>query len=193
MVLTADHGAPPVAPSYVDLQSVPDRLAPVLAEAGLPSFVHIDGHGIWLDEQLDTAALVSAVPLVESVVAGIVGVEAVVVPAAVAPDQPFADAYAAGVVPGRSADFELLLADNHVALYPPAGARGTTHGSPRAYDRDVPLLAMGPGVRPGSGRVDVRSVAPSLAALAGLSGPADATVAAGPYVAAAVSSEADLP
>lgn len=182
LVLTADHGAPPVAPKYVDLEKVPERLAPLLEKAGMPTTVTIDGHGIWLDASLDTDGVVAAVPLVEAVVADMTGVEAVVVPAAVTADTPFAEAYTAGVVPGRSTQIELLLAENYVALYAPSGPRGTDHGSPRDYDREVPLLAIGPGVTPGTGRTDTRTIAPSLATMGGLTGPADATAAPGPYV-----------
>ena len=182
LVLTADHGIPPVAPEYVDLQKMPELLAPLLEEAGMPTTVTVDGHGIWLDASLDTDGVLAAAPLVEAVVADMPGVEAVVVPDAVTADTPFAEAYTAGVVPGRSPHIELLLAENHVALYAPAGPRGTTHGSPRAYDREVPLLAIGPGVTPGAGRADARTVAPSLATLAGLKGPADATAVPGRYV-----------
>ncbi|MEC8422598.1 MAG: hypothetical protein VX000_02410, partial [Myxococcota bacterium] len=92
------------------------------------------------------------------------------------------DAYRDGYVAGRSPDIELLLAPNHIALYKPYGERGTDHGCPRDYDRAVPLLAVGPGVAAGSGEADTRTVAPSLAALAGVPAPAGATVGAGPYV-----------
>ncbi len=52
---------------------------------------------------------------------------------------------------------------------------GTTHGSAYGYDRFVPFLLLGPGVRPGASTTAVRTVdlAPTLARLAGVPTPAD--------------------
>ncbi len=52
---------------------------------------------------------------------------------------------------------------------------GTTHGSPYWYDRWVPFVVMGPGVRPGLSDRAVYTVdmAPTLAALAGITSPPD--------------------
>jgi predicted AlkP superfamily pyrophosphatase or phosphodiesterase len=55
------------------------------------------------------------------------------------------------------------------------GERGTTHGSPYWYDRHVPLIFMGPGIR--TGRVDDRvstlDFAPTLASYARVRYPGD--------------------
>jgi arylsulfatase A-like enzyme len=52
---------------------------------------------------------------------------------------------------------------------------GTTHGSPYWYDRHVPMIFMGPGIR--SGRIDDRvstlDFAPTLAAFARVRYPGD--------------------
>jgi arylsulfatase A-like enzyme len=52
---------------------------------------------------------------------------------------------------------------------------GTTHGSPYWYDRHVPLIFMGPGIR--AGRVDDRAstvdFAPTLARYIGVNYPGD--------------------
>ena len=183
LVLTGDHGSPPVAPAYVDLGDVPERITAALEAAGLPGKVWGDGHGLWLDPTHTSEQRAAALEVARTVLAPIPGVEAVVTPATLGPDTPFAEHYAAGHFPGRSADIDLLLAENHVALYAPVGERGTDHGCPRAYDREVPVLAFGAGVVPGAGRVDTRDVAPSLAASAGLRAPADATGVVGPWVA----------
>jgi predicted AlkP superfamily pyrophosphatase or phosphodiesterase len=55
-----------------------------------------------------------------------------------------------------------------------AGLSGTTHGSPYAYDTQVPLLLAGPGVRPGrfAARVSTLDLAPTLADLLGVLQPA---------------------
>lgn len=49
------------------------------------------------------------------------------------------------------------------------------HGSPYLYDRRVPLIVMGPGVRPGRSRASARTVdvAPTLARLGGIPAPAE--------------------
>jgi hypothetical protein len=49
------------------------------------------------------------------------------------------------------------------------------HGSPYAYDRHVPLLFFGAGVRPGHSAEPVHTtdLAPTLARLAGIAAPAD--------------------
>jgi predicted AlkP superfamily pyrophosphatase or phosphodiesterase len=56
----------------------------------------------------------------------------------------------------------------------PGKLSGTTHGSPYAYDTQVPLLLAGPGVRPGryAGRVSTLDLAPTLADLLGVLQPA---------------------
>lgn len=53
----------------------------------------------------------------------------------------------------------------------------TTHGSPFSYDAHVPMLLMGPGIRPGKyfGRAAVNDLAPTLAALLEVEMPAGAT------------------
>ncbi len=56
-----------------------------------------------------------------------------------------------------------------------AGATGTSHGSPYLYDRHVPFVIMGSGVKPGLRPEAVRTVdlAPTLASLAGIPVPDD--------------------
>ena len=56
----------------------------------------------------------------------------------------------------------------------PGTLRGTTHGSPYAYDTHVPLLLAGPGIRPGrhAARVSTLDLAPTLADLLGVLPPA---------------------
>src|SRR5207245_10672830 len=66
--------------------------------------------------------------------------------------------------PGRSGD--LILAPKAGWMI---GAIGTTHGSANADDQRVPILFMGPGIKPGdySQRVTPADVTPTLAALCG--------------------------
>jgi predicted AlkP superfamily pyrophosphatase or phosphodiesterase len=60
-------------------------------------------------------------------------------------------------------------------FYPSTAAFGTGHGSPYYYDRHVPLVFYGAGVRAGVSidRVRTVDVAPTLASLAGIPMPAD--------------------
>jgi predicted AlkP superfamily pyrophosphatase or phosphodiesterase len=52
-------------------------------------------------------------------------------------------------------------------------ATGTSHGVPYAYDTHVPVLFLGPGIKPGtySGSIAVNDIAPTLAALLGTNEP----------------------
>jgi arylsulfatase A-like enzyme len=52
-------------------------------------------------------------------------------------------------------------------------AAGTTHGTPFDYDTHVPVIFMGPGLRPGHyyQKIAVNDIAPTLAALAGVDQP----------------------
>ena len=54
------------------------------------------------------------------------------------------------------------------------GNAGTSHFSPWAYDRHVPMLFMGPGIRPGryDGTVAPIDIAPTLATLLDIQTPA---------------------
>lgn len=70
-----------------------------------------------------------------------------------------------------------LVPKEGVIVDPGLGGGGTTHGTPYLYDRDVPVIAWGAGVH--RARTvepqDALQVAPSLAALLGISPPEGAT------------------
>jgi predicted AlkP superfamily pyrophosphatase or phosphodiesterase len=53
------------------------------------------------------------------------------------------------------------------------GDTGTTHGTPFGYDTHVPVIFMGPGIRPGHyyEKIAVNDIAPTLAAIAGVETP----------------------
>jgi arylsulfatase A-like enzyme len=65
----------------------------------------------------------------------------------------------------RSGDLEILLEPYWLRL-----AQGTTHGTPYNYDAHIPLILMGPRIRPGefSGAVALNDLAPTIATLAGV-------------------------
>jgi arylsulfatase A-like enzyme len=84
----------------------------------------------------------------------------------------FARLYARSFYAGRSADVVLMLRP-----YTWVGrtyVTGTTHGTPYRYDRSVPFLLWGKGVRRGTYEAPVTSldIAPTLASLLGIPAPA---------------------
>ena len=62
----------------------------------------------------------------------------------------------------RSGDIEVILDP-----YWMRAARGTTHGTPYAYDAHIPLVFMGPGIKAGhyDGNVALNDLAPTLATM----------------------------
>ena len=52
---------------------------------------------------------------------------------------------------------------------------GTSHGSPHAYDREVPIVFWGPGIPGGDAGLEARTIdiAPTFAKLLGVAAPAD--------------------
>jgi hypothetical protein len=89
---------------------------------------------------------------------------------------PLRRALALGVAPRNSADLLFVPLPNYpYELGEPPG-KGTNHGSPYAYDREVVVLAWGKGVphRRSSAPVDQLRVAATLAHLLGIAPPAQA-------------------
>lgn len=76
--------------------------------------------------------------------------------------------------PDRSGDVGVILKPYH--LMTAVFARGTTHGTPHDYDTHVPLLVMGPGIRPGvhPERITPQATAAILARGLGIKPPATA-------------------
>jgi len=68
-----------------------------------------------------------------------------------------------GFNPKRSGDIFIVFEPGYI----PGSGPGTTHFSPWAYDRHVPMLLMGPGIKPGryDENVEVNDIAPTLATL----------------------------
>jgi predicted AlkP superfamily pyrophosphatase or phosphodiesterase len=78
------------------------------------------------------------------------------------PDDPWCRRILRGYHPRRGGDLEVLLEP-----YWMRSSTGTTHGTPYAYDTHVPLVIMGPGIRPGrhARQVALQDLAPTLSAL----------------------------
>jgi predicted AlkP superfamily pyrophosphatase or phosphodiesterase len=72
----------------------------------------------------------------------------------------------------RSGDVEVLLEP-----YWMSATAGTTHGTPYSYDTHIPLMVMGPGIRPGrhDRSVVLNDLAPTLATLLGIETPSGAS------------------
>jgi predicted AlkP superfamily pyrophosphatase or phosphodiesterase len=84
------------------------------------------------------------------------------------PDDQIGRRVVRGHHPERSGDLEIILEPYWIRA-----SSGTTHGSPYDYDAHVPLIFMGPGVKPGryDGQVAINDLAPTLAKLTGLRAP----------------------
>ncbi len=67
-----------------------------------------------------------------------------------------------GYYPARSGDLALVLEPGYLP-----GTGGTTHFSPYSYDRHVPVLFMGPGIKPGryDQTIQPNDIAPTLATM----------------------------
>jgi predicted AlkP superfamily pyrophosphatase or phosphodiesterase len=67
-----------------------------------------------------------------------------------------------GFNPKRSGDIAVVLEPGYLP-----GHSGTSHFSPYAYDRHVPVLFMGPGIKPGryDGTIQPNDIAPTLASM----------------------------
>jgi predicted AlkP superfamily pyrophosphatase or phosphodiesterase len=73
-----------------------------------------------------------------------------------------------GYFPRRSGDLFLVFEPNYIP-----GSSGTSHFSPYAYDRHVPVLFMGPGIKPGryDETIAPNDIAPTLATMLNLQTP----------------------
>ena len=85
------------------------------------------------------------------------------------PDDPWCRKVARGFHPERSADVEILLYPYWIG----SEGDGTSHGSPYSYDSHIPLVIMGPGIRPGRyhEKVALNDLAPTLATLLSIETP----------------------
>jgi len=87
----------------------------------------------------------------------------------------FRNSYHSGRMVGPLAGYDLQLRQTEGTLMSYRSGRGTGHGSPYLYDRHVPLIFLGAGVRAGSSDQPVATVdlAPTLARLARVPVPPD--------------------
>jgi hypothetical protein len=84
------------------------------------------------------------------------------------PHDPISDRVIRSFNAKRSGDLEILLEPYWIR-----SARGTTHGTPYSYDSHIPLIFMGPRIRPGHyfQNVALNDAAPTLATILGVETP----------------------
>ena len=128
-------------------------------------------------DDLDAATADRVVAAVAAAVAAIPGIAHVYDLKKPTDDDEFAPLMRASAPPGRAARLFVRQAPRVVLLDTPGVDAGTDHGTPYTYDRLVPLLLSGPGIRRGrfAARVDARDVSASLAFALGVA-PPDACV-----------------
>ena len=190
VVLTADHGVAPVPEQMTAWKMPGGRLSRTGLESGVGGALEkAFGPGAWLEGRAG-----SALYLNQSLIA-----ERGLDPAAV---ERRAAAAAEGVPPVWRAYTRSQLLEARVppdpwsrrvllsfhrerggdveVVYEPywmSGTSGTTHGTPFSYDTHIPLMIMGPGIRPGrhDQTVVLNDLAPTLATLLGTETPSGAS------------------
>jgi hypothetical protein len=176
VALSSDHGAPG-SPRRIPRAPATAALAAARRDAGLPAAPVFEEPWVWLPPGATPAQRAKALGALRAGLAGVDGVLAVVDPADRSTwpgDDKLAEALALGVFPGRSGDLAVLRADGW--QWQERDDRGTTHGSTDDLDQRVPLWLQGAGVAPGRADrdLDVRQLAPTVAALLGVDVPKDA-------------------
>lgn len=188
LAVTADHGVSPtlkeseerrLQPRSVDRDAVLDRIHKALG-ARFDDGAGIGVQGLatrfWFDAadlerrkvRLRDAALVAGEAALE--VDGVLGY---ITAEASNLDATTRESYRLSTYPGRSPDLLLIL--HPFSL--PHPSTPANHGTPWSYDRQVPLLIVGPPFRPGTYRAPCSpaDLAPTLAAALGIPAPAMAT------------------
>jgi Type I phosphodiesterase / nucleotide pyrophosphatase len=194
LVLTSDHGAP-TTPEARRARGLPGaRIAyEDVGEVALAAFTGVAGPGAWIASARfpsvflsDAARALPAELRQRATAAAIAAVAAMpgIGRAALAADLEgdcahFADdadrATCLSLDRERSGEIVYLPAEGTV-LDKRSTPDATDHGSLYDYDRDVPIVVVGPGYAPGDapGRVSPLQVAPTLARLLGVSSPSAA-------------------
>jgi hypothetical protein len=124
-------------------------------------------------DDLDAATTERVLAAVARAVEGVPGIARVYDLAHPGDDDGFLALMQASAPPGRAARLSVRQLARVVQLDEKGVAIGTDHGSPYAYDRRVPFLLAGPGVKRGRfvARVDARDVSATFAALLRVSPP----------------------
>jgi hypothetical protein len=186
VVLTADHGVAPLPEQMAQWKMPGGRFSrPDLERAVTGALEKAYGPGAWVEGRAGSAiylnrALIAERGLdpaaVERVTAE--GAESVapvwraytrsqLLEGRVPPD-PWSRRVLLSFDRERSGDVDILLEP-----YWMSGATGTNHGTPSSFDTHIPLVLMGPGIRPGrqDRMVLLNDLAPTLATLLGVETP----------------------
>jgi hypothetical protein len=181
VALTADHGVSPV-PEFLAARKMPGgrlgraKLVEPIAEALEAAF----GPGVWIEGRAGSSLYLNRdLAREKGIDLGTVAEEAAEAARTLppvyraitreqllrgnVPDDPWCRKVARGFHPDRSGDVEILLYPYWIG----SEGDGTSHGSAYSYDSHIPLVLMGPGVRPGRYReaVALNDLAPTLATL----------------------------
>jgi len=186
VVVTADHGVAPVPEQMSTWKMPAGRLSRAeLEKAVVDALEKAFGPGPWLEGRAGSAlylnrALVAERGLDPTVVErrAASGAETVapvwrtytrsqILEGRVPPD-PWSRRVLLSFHRERSGDVEVLLEP-----YWMSSSSGTTHGTAYSYDTHIPLMVMGPGIRPGrhDRAVVLNDLAPTLATLLGIETP----------------------
>lgn len=187
VVLSADHGGAAL-PEEWSAAGLPagrvdtDALARGLEQALAPRFgaglvAAIDEENVYFDPKIVSARRIDEGALHAAAAEWLMRQPpvALAVPAealrGTAPAEGYLGAMQRSSFPGRSGEVMFITRPFQVVT---DAERGTAHAMPYAYDTQVPILLMGPGVKPGryARQVHPTDVAPTLAALLGMGAPA---------------------
>jgi predicted AlkP superfamily pyrophosphatase or phosphodiesterase len=189
VTLTADHGVAPL-PEVEAARRMPGGRLPAgtvrdAVQASLvqrfgegPWVVSPSDHSIYIDRKLVAAKKLDLAQVQDAAKAAAEGLPHVLraytlheLLSGSLSDDPVGRYLANSVCAQRTGDLEVLLEP-----YWMFAAKGTTHGSVFGYDTHVPVIFMGPGIRPGTYRRDitVNDVAPTLAEILGVETPSGA-------------------
>jgi hypothetical protein len=199
VAVTADHGAPELPASMVALKEPAAAVHYELVEAAAenaanavlstsskkndkgdkptPPKKRVQGFfppQLFIDvDDLDDATADRVIAAVAAAVAAVPGIAHVYDLQNPRDDDGFAPLMRASAPPSRAARLFVRQAPRVVLLETPGVDAGTDHGTPYTYDRRVPLLLSGPGIRRGrfADRVDARDVSASLAFALGVPPP----------------------
>jgi len=190
VILTADHGVAPVPEQMTAWKMPGGRFSRPDLEKGVAGALEKAlGPGPWLEGRAGSALYLNQALIAERgldpaaverrVAAGIEAVAPVwraytrsqLLEGRVPPD-PWSRRVLLSFHRERSGDVEVLLEP-----YWMSSSSGTTHGSAFSYDTHIPLVMMGPGIRPGryDGAVVLNDLAPTLATRLGIETPSGAS------------------
>jgi predicted AlkP superfamily pyrophosphatase or phosphodiesterase len=190
ILLTSDHGAAHLPERSLAQGKTAGRIFPKVLARELEDFLAKKlGPGPWVDTCIEPFVYLSdqgrSPEHREAVVAATIGylgslesIARAFDPRKTKPESgdPVERAVAMSAGPDAPGDVFLVPALNFIVDPDVVPGKGTSHGSPWQYDREVPLIVWGVGVKPGrvTEVVDFRTIAATLAALLGVPAPATA-------------------